>query len=299
MIQGGQFLPRCISSTTVATIIPTVYYTQDETRKILQRCKQEGVSFAHAVFALVNMGWIRMRGQLGKPEEPMYVFSYHWTGRWLTNFRMLYSALSLRSSLNALPSKPPLPSYFHLALGYYNIVMPSFIPPSSSPSQIFWYRAHKVKQQTLAAVKSRFLIGKSLTEMQERLERAVEWAIIDDVASSLSISKQRSVKPTPTTTTQVLKAKVSDAPLLGISILGNLDMIYSHEVYVPFISLESITTGSRQRRGGVLLFAFIFKGRMCLSLGYDNNGFEEGVLPTLWQEIGNGVREFLLKRTPI
>ena len=44
---------------------------------------------------------------------------------------------------------------------------------------------------------------------------------------------------------------------MGVSMLGNLDGMYKHAAY-PDITLKSLTTGSRQRPGGLLLFAYTF-----------------------------------------
>lgn len=91
---------------------------------------------------------------------------------------------------------------------------------------------------------------------------------------------------------------------------------------------DSLTTGSRQRPGGLLLFAYTFavsfpaeglarlcgiehkfhgadwkatrrrggraQGKLWISLGYDSNGFEAGAVESWWRELLSGVDKFLL-----
>ena len=84
----------------------------------------------------------------------------------------------------------------------------------------------------------------------------------------------------------------TNTPLMGLSLLGNLDFLYAHASY-PSLSLSKLTTGSRQRPGAILLFGYSFKGRTYLSLGWDEGGFEAGVVERLWEEM-NELTERLL-----
>lgn len=80
--------------------------------------------------------------------------------------------------------------------------------------------------------------------------------------------------------------------LLGLSLLGNLDGVFKHESYSR-VTLHSITNGSRQRPGAMLLFGYTFVGKFWLSLGYDANGFDDEVVQRFWGHLVNGVDEFL------
>jgi hypothetical protein len=53
LIPASQRKPR-------QTVVPTIAYSSDETKRILSSCKANGVTVAHAVFALCNMAWARM-----------------------------------------------------------------------------------------------------------------------------------------------------------------------------------------------------------------------------------------------
>jgi len=55
-----------------------------------------------------------------------------------------------------------------------------------------------------------------------------------------------------------------------------------------------LTTGSRQRPGALLLFAYTFAGRLWVSLGYDENGFEPGAIERWRTALVGGVDELLL-----
>lgn len=57
---------------------------------------------------------------------------------------------------------------------------------------------------------------------------------------------------------------------------------------------RSLTTGSRQRSGALLLFAYTFAGKLWLSLGYDAHGFQPGSIEGFWAALLSGVDEFLL-----
>jgi len=89
-------------------------------------------------------------------------------------------------------------------------------------------------------------------------------------------------------------ASVPSSALIGLSLLGNLDGVYAHATF-PALELHTLTTGSRQRQGGMLLFGYSFAGKMWISLGWDVNGFEEGVVQEFWARVLSGVDEFLLE----
>ncbi|KAL7412464.1 hypothetical protein BDY24DRAFT_392992 [Mrakia frigida] len=182
---GSQTLPRSRSSNEaqVHTVVPTISYPVDQTKRILAKCKKEGVSVSNAVFGLVGVAWARLleSGMIkdGRVEEPL----------------LLYSALSLRGLLPPTPPSTPAQSYFHLSLGYYTVTLPSFLPSNStnSPSaitQTFWHRSRSTKAQTVVHLKSKLLVGKASAEAEQRREKAVKWAQEDDMVET---EKQRKV----------------------------------------------------------------------------------------------------------
>ena len=310
---GGQSFPSNPTKMARKTVVPTFAYTPEETKKILGKCKENGVTIAHAMFALCNLAWAR------RTESREHSC-------------LIYSALNLRPNMAKSDA-----SYFHLAVGYFSIVLSSLVPPSLSTSELFWYRARQTKAQTVKAVKSPFVVARSRETNLIRRERAIKWAKIDDeeerqkangsvapngglglglgvvqperkapsngvpgpkfaplraAADTPDLSKSQPPSPT-NPKSKIVLPPASQKALLGLSMLGNLDGLYSHASY-PDIHLQSLTTGSRQRPGGLLLFAYTFKGKLWMSLGYDVNGFKEGAIEGFWEEVQALVKEVLM-----
>ena len=248
---------------------------------------------------------------------------------------MIYSALNLRPQMSSAPSEAG--SFFHLAVGYFNIILPTLLPAESSLEDIFWHRAKETKKQTIKAVKSPFLVARARETNRIRRERAVKWAAIDDAEEAKNKAEKAEVQglglgweipdrsgaivkaesvpalqvskalPTPepspksiiapspvvSKTPAIAAAVAPQKALMGLSMLGNLDGMYAHASY-PSIRLTSLTTGSRQRPGALLLFAYTFCGKLWLSLGYDVNGFEPGAIEGFWTEVQTLVRDMFL-----
>jgi hypothetical protein len=211
---------------------------------------------------------------------------------------MMYSALNLRPYL--LPATES-DSYWFLAVGYFNVILPSFLPSSSSSSsqsdvtRTFWHRAREAKKQSTAAAKHPLLVSRTREMAKERGTRARTWAREDD-EKALGIVSPKPAPAVATTTTAPSSAVTPRAPsaaLLGLSLLGNLDGMYHHASY-PALTLHTLTTGSRQRAGGMLLFGYTFAGKLWLSLGYDEEGFEKETVRKWWEGVLKGVDEFLL-----
>lgn len=156
------------------------------TRKVLERCKSHNVSPSNAIFAACNFAWIRtqraIRARAGRLHDresekvPM----------------LMYTAINLRPQIAALAKKGVLPNAdpFYPALGYLNIILPSFIPTSSASSKslaeleeaIFWYRAQNVKSQNSRYVRHPMLGSRVIGSYEERALRALRFAKEDDEA---------------------------------------------------------------------------------------------------------------------
>jgi len=103
------------------------------------------------------------------------------------------------------------------------------------------------------------------------------------------------IPTSPLTTLPIKPAPTPSSALMGLSLLGNLDATYTHATHATRgLTLHTLTTGSRQRRGGMLLFGYTFAGKMWVSLGWDVNAFETGVVERFWEEVGKGVEEFVM-----
>ncbi|CDO72966.1 hypothetical protein BN946_scf185007.g20 [Trametes cinnabarina] len=271
---GGQVFPRRKHPERL-TIVPTISFPEERTKAILKKCKANGVSISAALFAICNVAWVRMGG--GSKAAPT----------------LMYSALNLRPYFTVKPAAP-WNSYWHLAIGYFNVILPTFLPSGTDAERTFWLRARQAKEQSMRAAKSPLVASRTHEMARERGERARAWAKEDDereqgtwvapAAPIPSTSPREPVFP--------VRAKASSAALIGLSLLGNLDGIYKHASF-PDADLHTLTTGSRQRHGAMLLFGYTFKRRLWISLGYDANGFEEGVVDRFWKEALDCVDEFL------
>lgn len=207
---------------------------------------------------------------------------------------MIYSALNMRPFMRPTPC----PSFFHLAVGYFNVVLPSVIPRELSTAELVWYRALQTRKQTLSAARSPLAAATFRGTAADRAARSRHWARIDDEAATnpglgLGIVIPHRELPAPHGVSASPPPQPAGKALLGVSMLGNLDGMYEHARY-PGIRMFSLTTGSRQRAGALLLFAYTLAGKLWLSLGYDRNGFEDEAIPWWWADVLGLVNDVLL-----
>ncbi|CCM03131.1 uncharacterized protein FIBRA_05252 [Fibroporia radiculosa] len=274
---GGQTFPKQ-KHPERHTVVPTFSIPHSRTKAILKKCKEQGVSISAALFAVCNVAWARMGG--GKKELPA----------------MMYSALNLRPyfarASQKVAEKALWDSYWFLAIGYFNVVLPNFLPAGAQEAT-FWHRARQAKAQSAGAAKNRFIVSRTREMAKERGTRARAWGKEDDERERGTwVPPADTPKPPSVKDILPARAPVPSAALIGLSLLGNLDGTYAHATF-PAIKLHTLTTGSRQRHGAMLLFGYTFKGKLWVSLGYDENGFKEGVVERFWEEVENCVEEFL------
>ncbi|KAJ3721745.1 hypothetical protein C8R42DRAFT_580772 [Lentinula raphanica] len=261
---GGHSFPRRKGNDR-RTVVPTVAFDEDRTKKVLKLCKSHNVSISSALFAICNIAWLRTRND--DPRLPV----------------MMYSALNMRPYLlqDVLND-----SYWFIAISYFNVVLPGFLP-TTDVERTFWHRARAAKEQSTRASKNRMVISRSREMAKERGDRAIRWAIEDDGKMNA-----KSCVSSPPLAATIIEKPPSTA-LIGLSLLGNLDGIYKHAAFSQ-IKLHSLTTGSRQRAGAMLLFGYTFVGKLWISLGYDENGFEKGIVETFWNNVFSSIEELLL-----
>ncbi|KAJ7727829.1 hypothetical protein DFH07DRAFT_782362 [Mycena maculata] len=271
---GGHSFPRR-SGNPRKTVVPTVFIDPEHTKMILKKCKAQSTSISSAMFAICNIAWARTCDR-----------------NWELPINM-YSALNLRSVLTA--SKALNDSYWYLAISYFNVVLPAFIPKTASDNdieKIFWHRARDAKNQSTRAAKSAMLVSRSYEMARERGQRARCWAREDD-------EKARGTwkAPAPSAASTNVAKKPPSAALIGLSLLGNLDGIYKHSTF-PDVQLHTLTTGSRQRAGGMLLFGYTFVGKsarkLWISLGYDQGGFDIDTVERFWRNVLTAVDTLLV-----
>ncbi|KAF8807859.1 hypothetical protein BYT27DRAFT_7189949 [Phlegmacium glaucopus] len=263
---GGHTFPRQ-SKSPRKTIVPTISFDREKTKAILKNCKAHGVSISSTLFAICNIAWARC------------------TQNW-TLPMMMYSALNMRPYLMA--DKRLNDSYWFIAIGYFNVILPTFLPQSGGITGTFWHRARSAKSQSIKAAKTPMAISRCREMARERGARARVWAQEDDYKLA-GIFK----KPMMTAVDNQVKEKVPSNALMGLSLLGNLDATYKHATF-PEIQLHTLTTGSRQRSGGMLLFGYTFVEKLWVSFGYDKNSYQEDVVNTFWTRVTEAIDEFLL-----
>jgi hypothetical protein len=197
---------------------------------------------------------------------------------------MVYSPINIRPYF----PKPTNGSYWFLSVGYFNVVLPNFIPTACDVSKTFWLRARKAKEQCSQVAGSPLFVPRTREMAVKRGKQARLWAKEDD-------DKEAGVwVPLPPTSDNAPPNRPPSIALLGISLLGNLDAVYKHANF-PEFKLHTLTTGSRQRHGAMLMFAYTFAGKLWVSLGYDENGFERETVDLFWKNVDAAIHEFLIE----
>jgi len=184
-------------------------------------------------------------------------------------------------------------SYWFLAVGYFNVILPTFLPRTISDTQALWHRARLSKEQSARAAKNSMAVYRTREMAKKRGAQARAWGKEDDQKANgtwvptppVSLQEVTSTTPPP-------PPKAPSNALIGLSMLGNLDGIYKHQDFKS-IKMHTLTTGSRQRNGGMLLFGYTFVGKLWLSLGYDEEGFEKETVGKFWDGLQAAVDEFL------
>lgn len=74
--------------------------------------------------------------------------------RWYV--RMMYAALNVRPYFDP---KSLNDSFWFLAVGYFNVILPNFIPSSCDATKTFWLRARAAKEQSSRAAKSPMVVS--------------------------------------------------------------------------------------------------------------------------------------------
>ncbi|KZT61766.1 hypothetical protein CALCODRAFT_490666 [Calocera cornea HHB12733] len=276
---GGHVLPRQQRG-PMKTVLLERGFSRAETTAILALCKKERVSANHAVFALVDVAWANML-ESGF-DLPI----------------MNYTALSLRPYLTYPSAEAEKNmSYWFVALTYFNIVLPSFLPRVTCaqhqfPESTLWERARSARDQIGRITRSRFLVHRARIMGAQRAERAGKARV--PVGSAVPMESEDSpapasqLLPPPSDALAAISPRKEAVPskaLMGISLMGNLDKVYLADQY-PDIELLDVATASRQKAGGILFLAHTFAGRMWLHMAYDENGFAPGSMERFWEEVG-------------
>ncbi|KAJ6623687.1 hypothetical protein B0H10DRAFT_1909040 [Mycena sp. CBHHK59/15] len=272
---GGHVFPR-ISSPVAKQVMRRKTFTIDETVAIVAKCKSKRITLSSAIFALVNLAWIRTEEKYPQFAAPK------------TLPMMMYTAVSLKQHLTPITS--PLSSTdLCLMLGYCNIVLPAFLPSSGTDrSSAFWARARATQSQLHKHTRSPLLLGRSQMVGVQRARRAKAFAKQDDEANGTL----------PPQTTQRIPAPASNsvpsAALIGLTHIGDLSTVYRQELY-PTIEFLDGVGHVRKAKGGILLSTRTIRKHFILALGFDSAGFAPGVVEEFWENLVSGMYEFILE----
>ncbi|KAF7344433.1 hypothetical protein MSAN_01924500 [Mycena sanguinolenta] len=267
---GGHIFPRIKSTTTNFRFVQT-QFDVSQTKAIFAKCKSQGVSVASMGFGLCNLAWIRLcaaHPEINAPKNlPM----------------LMYTAINFRRYFE--PS--PLDSCMSIALGYFNIVLPTFLPTDISPRKMFWARSRAAQRQISKYAQSPLLPQRAVVTSKLRGESAKAWARIDDEANG-------TLPPSPRAPTPSTPNSLPSLALLGFAHSGNWDQIYRPEAY-PAITLIDAIGGAKRQPGGMLLYSWTLLGRLNFPLLWDDAGFPPGLMEEFRRYLVDGVYDYVLE----
>jgi hypothetical protein len=96
----------------------------------------------------------------------------------------------------------------------------------------------------------------------------------------------------------VPSSKPPSAALIGLSLIGDLDRVYKPHQF-PSIKLLYSTSGTRKGPGAILVFTHTFAKRLYIHVGWDKEGFEEGLMEYFAQGLVACIREFALDKVQV
>ncbi|KAJ7691582.1 hypothetical protein B0H17DRAFT_1285858 [Mycena rosella] len=277
---GGHTFPR-VKSVTKNPRIVQVKFSVTQTAAIQAKCKSERATIQNVSFTLANFAWIRLCAQ--HPE----------LGASKTLPMMMYTAVGLQRHLP--PPVSPLASGLSLALGYCNVVLPTFLPASADARALFWARSRAVQSQMHAYTRSPLLPVRTQLVGAARGERAKAFARQDDEADG---TMPRRPVPAPVSarapTAPTAAPPAPSAALLGISHVGDITPFY-HTARYPMVELLDCIGVGRKAHGGLLLSTRTFLGRFNMFMTWDTEGFPPGIMEEFWRYFVDGVHEFVLE----
>lgn len=239
---------------------------------------------------------------------------------------LMYTAVGMRALLPPLDESSSggvKPSHACLSVGYFNVMLPTnSLPPSvsnpnpdssvmmQSQARWFWEQARSARRQGEEAIRDPSFLARTVEHGKDRCARAKAFAHLDDArlsaASSTTGPNTHSVpsatkSPTPPTspTSPPSKASISaprpppSAALIGFSLIGNLDPLYAPQRF-PSIQVVQSTSGTRKGPGSILVFSHTLAGRLYITIGWDREGFEPGLMEDFSRGLVEIVKEFAL-----
>lgn len=246
---------------------------------------------------------------------------------------LMYTAVGMRGTLPLPSISPPeqIPSsHAHLSIGYYNVMLPTndfpFSASTSNNSAVnaqrsnwFWNQARDARRQGKIATRHPNFIARSVEHGKDRCLRAKAFAKQDDERLGIASSKPPLMLPSPSGSAPLGKPtrsaqavsppKRAQAPisppsppsvaLVGLSLIGDLDRIYKSHQTFPSLQLTHSTSGTRKGPGALLIFSHSLAGRLYIHVGWDQEGFEPGLVEDFAKGISTCVKEFALQEMDV
>lgn len=291
---------------------------------LLKRSKQQGATIQNAIFAACNLSWMRIlhdNNPRGKKLREQTKAAFGGKLDWPS---LMYAAVGMRGILPPLPPSHVPHSHAQLAIGYYNVVLPTndylalFSPTNTGTgagrdsmlqgrcSEWFWNQSREARRQGEAVTKHPNFMSRSVEHGKERCARAKMFARQDDIRLGL-VPTPPSSPPTsqqpPSSESNPPSSggaesgadtpKPPSAALVGLSLIGDLDKMYKGYKY-PNIKILFCTSGTRKGPGGLLVFSHTLAGRLYIHVGWDKEGFEEGLMDDFANGLIACIREFAL-----
>jgi hypothetical protein len=243
---------------------------------------------------------------------------------------LMYSAVGMRGILPPLPPSRVPHSHAQLAIGYYNVMLPTddylalFSPTTdgsagtggggkesllqSRRSEWFWRQVREARRQGSAVTKHPNFMSRSVEHGKERYARAKVFARQDDIRLGLvpppppppptfSTSQHPPSESSPPSSRGLgpgaSTLKHPSAALIGLSLIGDLDRLYIGHQF-PNIKLLFCTSGTRKGPGALLIFSHTLAERLYIHVGWDKGGFEEGLIEDFADGLVACIEEFAL-----
>ena len=180
----------------------------------------------------------------------------------------------------------------------------------SRRSEWFWNQAREARRQGEALMKHPNFLPRCVEHGKDRYTRAKAFARQDDIRLGLippspspppptpqqpsnSGNNTASSNPNPPPNGAVPGSKPPSAALIGLSLIGDLDRVYKPHQF-PSIKLLYSTSGTRKGPGAILVFTHTFAKRLYIHVGWDKEGFEEGLMEDFAEGLVACIREFAL-----
>lgn len=304
---GGHTLPRKVSAATPLTPARSRYlhttFTPSESKKIIQSCREQRVTFGNAYHVLGQVAMTRVLHRLYLARQ---ISPEEWFFRQREPF-MPGGPLNQRPFLDPEWYSCGGASTVNLAISFFYNRLPA-IPGGTRPgvegqvpshNQLlsrarFFYRARIMKAQANAFLRHPRHVDIHFARMPKRIESVAahveKWRALQRSDTSIGLSTQ------PISATEQAKGP-NFVMAFGGSSMGSLESLlplaYPPKSPQPTIEVMASHTRLRTRPMELYLGAATFRGELNLYVHYDGNVYEDALVREWLDEIRSAVRWYL------